>query len=172
MSCLYKIPLLFQSSSSNQQVLATLPLLPVPQQAPYSMKLSAFASLAFLALAQAAPINKISLLKNVFAIPLTRDPHFKPSARAQIAKMHLRYPGTRILQGTTAKIPVIDVKPDLEYYGSVSVGTPAQVFKLYVCRMASGLFNWEAMKTDMTPTLFFVLAYPTLAHRYAATLIR
>ncbi|KAF9955291.1 Type I transmembrane sorting receptor [Mortierella alpina] len=95
------------------------------------MKLSAFASLAVLALAQAAPINKISLLKNAFAIPLTRDPHFKPSARAQIAKMHLRYPGTRILQGTTAKIPVIDVKPDLEYYGSVSVGTPAQVFKLY-----------------------------------------
>ncbi|KAF9926970.1 hypothetical protein BGZ67_007801 [Mortierella alpina] len=94
------------------------------------MRIFALASLAIFALAQAAPINKTSPLKNVYAIPLTRNPHFMPSARAQFAKMHVRYPGTRILKGTTGEIPLIDVKPDLEYYGSVSVGTPAQVFKL------------------------------------------
>ncbi|KAF9574925.1 hypothetical protein EC968_004926 [Mortierella alpina] len=94
------------------------------------MKISAVATLAIFALAQAAPINKTSPLKNAYVIPLTRDPRFMPSARAQIAKMHARYPGTRILKGTTGKIPLTDVKLDLEYYGSVSVGTPAQVFKL------------------------------------------
>ena len=94
------------------------------------MKISASASLAVLALAHAAPINKSFPLKNVYTIPLTRDPHFKPSTHAQIAKMNKRYPGTRILHSTTGDVPIVDVMPDLEYHGSVSVGTPAQVFKL------------------------------------------
>ncbi|CAO3570748.1 unnamed protein product [Mortierella alpina] len=94
------------------------------------MKISAFASLTVLALAHAAPINKSFSLKNVYTIPLTRDPHFKPSTHAQIAKMNKRYPGTRILHSTTGDVPIVDVMPDLEYHGSVSVGTPAQAFKL------------------------------------------
>ncbi|KAF9282791.1 hypothetical protein BGZ68_005749 [Mortierella alpina] len=89
-----------------------------------------FAFLAILALTQAAPVGKVSPPKKVYVIPLTRNPHYRPSARAQIAKMHMRYPGTRILPRTTGEVSLTDVKPDLEYYGSVSVGTPAQVFKL------------------------------------------
>jgi hypothetical protein len=62
------------------------------------------------------------------AVPLTRNPNYKHNTKAQIAKLNARYPGIKIL--ATGSVPLVNVHPDLEYYGTVSVGTPAQKFKL------------------------------------------
>ncbi|KAI7819008.1 hypothetical protein BC939DRAFT_521280 [Gamsiella multidivaricata] len=107
------------------------------------MKITALVSLAaaVLAFTDASPIHKND--SKGHAVPLTRNPHFKHNTKAQIAKLNKRYPGLNILVGSTGKVPLTDVSPDLEYYGSVSVGTPAQVFKLdfdTVFRMARIFF--------------------------------
>ncbi|KAF9904531.1 1,3-beta-glucanosyltransferase [Linnemannia zychae] len=65
-----------------------------------------------------------------FAVPLTRNPHFKPNAQVQIAKLNRRYPGLNVHAASSGRIPLTNVHPDLEYYGTVTVGTPAQSFKL------------------------------------------
>ncbi|KAF9207290.1 hypothetical protein BGZ49_000772 [Haplosporangium sp. Z 27] len=93
------------------------------------MKITALVSLAaaVLAFAEASPI-KIST-KHGHAIPLSRNPNYKPNTKAQIAKMSARY-GNKALSGSTGTVPLTNVNHDVEYYGSVSVGTPAQVFKL------------------------------------------
>ncbi|KAF8921689.1 hypothetical protein BGZ58_004012 [Dissophora ornata] len=61
---------------------------------------------------------------------MTRNPHFKHNVKAQMAKMNKRYPGINILSGSSGTVPLTNVNPDLEYYGTVSVGTPAQKFTL------------------------------------------
>ncbi|KAG0304803.1 hypothetical protein BGZ97_001339, partial [Linnemannia gamsii] len=63
------------------------------------------------------------------ASPIARRPHPAASS-AQMAKLNKRYPGVNILAGSSGKVPLTDVSPDLEYYGTVSVGTPAQNVKL------------------------------------------
>ncbi|KAF9923356.1 hypothetical protein FBU30_006572 [Linnemannia zychae] len=94
------------------------------------MKVTALVSLAVavLAIADASPL-KVSP-KHGHAVPLTRNPNYKHNTKAQIAKMNRRYPGINILAGSTGSVPLTDVSPDLEYYGTVSVGTPGQNFKL------------------------------------------
>ncbi|KAF8975338.1 hypothetical protein BGZ46_009201 [Entomortierella lignicola] len=81
-------------------------------------------TVAVLAFSEAAPNP------NGHSVPLTRNPHFKHNTKAQIAKLNKRYPGLKILAGSTGKVPLTNVHPDVEYYGSVSVGSPAQVVKL------------------------------------------
>ncbi|KAF9583774.1 hypothetical protein BGW38_008574 [Lunasporangiospora selenospora] len=77
------------------------------------------------AIVQASPIHEQSedqtVKSQAFTVPLTRDPRFKHNTLLQIQKIHRRYGVSRI--GT---LPIKDVHPDLEYYGTVSVGTPAQ----------------------------------------------
>ncbi|GJJ70344.1 hypothetical protein EMPS_02693 [Entomortierella parvispora] len=92
------------------------------------MKIFALVSLAaaVLAFAEASPVKS----HPGHAVPLTRNPHFKHNTKAQIAKLNHRYPGLKILSGSTGNVPLTDVSPDLEYYGTVAVGTPAQNFKL------------------------------------------
>ncbi|KAG0330537.1 hypothetical protein BGZ99_000007 [Dissophora globulifera] len=89
------------------------------------MKVTALVSLAVavLAFAEAAPSPK------GHAVPLTRNPHFKHNTKAQMAKINRRYPNVNVLAGS-GHVPLVNVHPDLEYYGSVSVGSPAQVVKL------------------------------------------
>ncbi|GJJ70347.1 hypothetical protein EMPS_02696 [Entomortierella parvispora] len=92
------------------------------------MKITALVSVAAAIVAIAEAGNP-----NGHSIPLTRNPHFKHNTPAQIAKLNARYPGLNINKATTVKsgkVPVTDVHPDLEYYGTVSVGTPAQKVKL------------------------------------------
>ncbi|KAF9995148.1 hypothetical protein BGZ79_011177 [Entomortierella chlamydospora] len=92
------------------------------------MKIATLATLtvAVLAFAEAAPNPK------GHSVPLTRNPHFKHNTRAQIEKLNKRYPSLNINRssGSSGKVPLTNVNPDLEYYGSVSVGSPAQVVKL------------------------------------------
>ncbi|KAI8351016.1 hypothetical protein B0O80DRAFT_388706 [Mortierella sp. GBAus27b] len=59
---------------------------------------------------------------------MTRNPNFKHNVHAQINKLNKRYPGISIL--ASGKVGLTDVHPDTEYYGTVSVGTPGQNFKL------------------------------------------
>ncbi|KAI1315953.1 hypothetical protein EDD11_010591 [Mortierella claussenii] len=93
------------------------------------MKITALVSLAaaVLAITEAAPLEFQP--KHGHAIPLSRNPNFKHNTKAQINKMNARY-GNRVLAGSTGTVPLVNVNHDVEYYGSVSVGSPAQVFKL------------------------------------------
>ncbi|KAG0053849.1 hypothetical protein BGZ83_000323 [Gryganskiella cystojenkinii] len=108
------------------------------------MKITALVSLAaaVLAFADASPIarrpnhalpNSVGSSSKVahkgHAIPLTRNPHFKHNTKAQMAKMNKRYPGINLAAGS-GHVPLTDAPTDLEYYGTVSVGTPAQDVKL------------------------------------------
>ncbi|KFH63283.1 hypothetical protein MVEG_10693 [Podila verticillata NRRL 6337] len=97
------------------------------------MKITALVSLAVavLAFTEASPIDRRPHPSAAgHSVPLTRNKNYKPNAKAQIAKLNARYPGLKILAGSSGKVPLTDVAPDTEYYGSVSIGTPAQVVKL------------------------------------------
>lgn len=101
------------------------------------MKITALVSLAaaLLTLSGAAPINRrphgtSHIVRKGHPVPLTRNPRFKHNTHAQVAKLNQRYPGINILTGSSGKVPLTDVRPDLEYFGTVSVGTPAQDVKL------------------------------------------
>ncbi|KAG0305938.1 hypothetical protein BGZ98_003268 [Dissophora globulifera] len=97
--------------------------------------LVSLAAAAMLAMTDAAPINRRPhgttnrTLRAGHAIPLTRNSNYKQNTRGHIAKLNRRYPGINIL-ASTGNVPLTDSNPDLEYYGTVSVGTPAQDFKL------------------------------------------
>ncbi|KAG0086705.1 Type I transmembrane sorting receptor [Podila epicladia] len=75
-------------------------------------------------------------------IPLSFNPNHQRNFRKTMAKLAARYPQLglhippeQVIVGAqdkagTGKVPLTDVGPDSEYYGSVSVGTPAQVMRL------------------------------------------
>ncbi|KAF9434138.1 1,3-beta-glucanosyltransferase [Entomortierella beljakovae] len=86
-------------------------------------------AVAVLAFVDAIPINRRPHgARKGHAVGLSRNPHFKHNTRAQMNKLNHRYPGINILSAGT--VPLTDVSPDLEYYGTVSIGTPAQDVKL------------------------------------------
>ncbi|KAI1297771.1 hypothetical protein EDD11_006977 [Mortierella claussenii] len=68
------------------------------------------------------------------AVPLVRNVNHKKNFHAQIAKLAHRYPQLNLKKHSThvnaaggqGKVPIVDVGPDSEYYGSVSVGSPPQ----------------------------------------------
>ncbi|KAF9540622.1 hypothetical protein EC957_003964 [Mortierella hygrophila] len=92
------------------------------------MRITALVSLAaaVLAFADASPL-KFSP-KHGHAVPLTRNPNYRHNTQAQINKMNARYGNIRA--ASTGKVPLVNVDQDIEYYGTVSVGTPAQNVKL------------------------------------------
>ncbi|KAF9402913.1 1,3-beta-glucanosyltransferase [Mortierella sp. AD011] len=93
------------------------------------MKITALVSLAaaVLAFADASPVHRPS--HRGTAVSLTRNSNYKHNVHAEINKLNKRYPSLQIL-AESGTVPLTDVNPDVEYYGSVSVGTPAQVVKL------------------------------------------
>ncbi|KAG0324686.1 hypothetical protein BGZ99_001572 [Dissophora globulifera] len=66
------------------------------------------------------------------AVPLIRNVHHKKNFHAQIAKLAHRYPELKLNTNATMSlaatggVPLTDVGPDSEYYGQVSIGSPAQ----------------------------------------------
>ncbi|KAG0050324.1 hypothetical protein BGZ89_003881 [Linnemannia elongata] len=98
--------------------------------------------------ASASPIN-VNNRTTTYAVPLTRNPYFKPNAQAQVAKLNRRYPDLKVLVGSIGSVPLTDVYPDLEYYGTVSVGTPAQALKLNFDTGSSD--TWFPSSTCNTP---------------------
>ena len=119
---------LFQDLHTNPHHLQDLNTAPYP----IIMKIAALFSLAaaVLTVTDAKPIAHRHPHHKGHVVPMVRNPHFKHNVKAQIAKMNTRYPGINILSGSSGTVPLTNVNPDLEYYGTVSIGTPAQDFKL------------------------------------------
>ena len=96
------------------------------------MKITALVSLAVavLAVTEASPVARRPH-HDGHAVALTRRENYTHNTYAQLRKMSARYPQLQIkVTGSSGSVPLTDVSPDLEYYGSVNIGTPAQVFKL------------------------------------------
>ena len=81
------------------------------------MKITALVSLAVavLAFTEASPIDRRPHPSSAgHSVPLTRNKNYKPNAKAQIAKLNARYPGLKILAGSSGSVPLTDVAPDTE----------------------------------------------------------
>ncbi|KAG0163389.1 hypothetical protein DFQ28_011755 [Apophysomyces sp. BC1034] len=66
-------------------------------------------------------------------VPLETNPHFKRNATAAVlkarAKFHKHLVST-VSDSSSGTIPMTDYQNDVEYYGTIEVGTPAQSLKL------------------------------------------
>ncbi|KAF9433086.1 hypothetical protein BGZ76_009904 [Entomortierella beljakovae] len=90
-------------------------------------------AVAALAFTEAAPTSPTA---DGHAIPMVRNEKHVRDFRASMAKLAHRYPELGLVvppglqihtdAGGIGKVPLVDVGPDSEYYGSISVGTPAQ----------------------------------------------
>ncbi|KAG0345936.1 Type I transmembrane sorting receptor [Podila humilis] len=102
------------------------------------MKIISLVTLAFalLIFSDANPIGRRPRPNNAgHSVPVFCKANYKQSGRAQPAKLSARYsqlgldtrfPTLRNNAATSGRVPLTDVDNDLEYYGSVSVGIPAQ----------------------------------------------
>ena len=73
-------------------------------------------------------------------VPLTKNTNYKPNARAALRKAVAKFNKGKITPNVTGgggsstdgsgTVPVTDDSNDLEYYGTVSIGTPPQNFKI------------------------------------------
>ncbi|KAG9066462.1 hypothetical protein KI688_001688 [Linnemannia hyalina] len=98
------------------------------------MKLALLLSLA---LATTTTFSNASPLdEGIGAVPLVLNPDYIHNTPAHIQKLNKRYPNIKIKAGEgfvsacTGKVGLVNVNPDLEYYGVVKVGTPAQTLNL------------------------------------------
>ncbi|KAG0305939.1 hypothetical protein BGZ98_003269 [Dissophora globulifera] len=98
------------------------------------MKFTAIVSMAIaaVALTDAAPINRRpSPSTTGHSVSLTRNDNYQHNTHAQIVKLNRRYPSLRVLAtATSGNVSLTNVKPDIEYFGTVLVGTPPQKVKL------------------------------------------
>lgn len=101
---------------------------------------SSCVALVAMALAvEAAPSGK------KLSIPLARNENYKPSAKRAIAKAKAKYGAKHAinplkhvpagalnhdLEARSGSVPVTDYENDIEYYGTISVGTPGQNLKI------------------------------------------
>lgn len=99
------------------------------------MKLTLLLSLA-LAATTTAFSNASPLDDGIGAVPLILNPDYVHNTPTQIQKLNKRYPNIKIKAGEgpvpagTGEVGLVNVNPDLEYYGAVKVGTPAQTLNL------------------------------------------
>ncbi|KAI9301112.1 rhizopuspepsin 6 precursor [Cunninghamella echinulata] len=98
------------------------------------MKLSLCASLllASATLLSAAPTHVSHIPTKGHTFGLTKNPNYKPDALRSLNKTKAKY--AKYLGVATAEsvgtVPMTDYENDVEYYGTVTVGTPGQKFKL------------------------------------------
>jgi hypothetical protein len=75
------------------------------------------------------------------SVPLKKNDAYKPNAKNAVAKAVAKFskhkisplagvPGGLTTDGGTGTVPVTDYQNDVEYYGTVGIGTPAQNFKI------------------------------------------
>ncbi|CAO3619091.1 unnamed protein product [Cunninghamella blakesleeana] len=98
------------------------------------MKLSLCASLllASATLLSAAPAHVSHIPEKSHAFGLTKNPNYKPDALRSLNKAKAKY--AKYLGVATAEsvgtVPMTDYENDVEYYGSITVGTPGVELKL------------------------------------------
>lgn len=101
----------------------------------FTLVSSSIALLVMALAADAAPGGKI------LSVPLQANSNYKPNVKAALAKATAKYvkhkinpllnvPGGLASTEGTGTVPVTDYEIDVEYYGTVSIGTPAQNFKI------------------------------------------
>ena len=94
------------------------------------MKFTALLSLTasvVLVLTDASPFKR----PGGFAIPLHRRENFQRNTPAHVAKVNRRYNfDSHLARRSVGKEPLVNFGPDIEFYGNVSIGTPAQVLNL------------------------------------------
>lgn len=118
------------------------------------MKIAALVSLAVavLAFTEASPIDRRPHPSAAgHSVPLTRNKNYKPNAKAQIAKLNARYPGLKILAGSSGQVPLTDVSPDTEV--------------IYLSRNKIGLCE-EAVELDINSDQFDHLVLRKRLRRY------
>ncbi|KAL0092318.1 rhizopuspepsinogen precursor [Phycomyces blakesleeanus] len=92
---------------------------------------------AFLAIASFSAVNCAHLVPTIpkqstHTFTLTNNPSFKPNATRAILKARGKYArsSNRTTSFATGIVPMIDYEGDVEYYGTIKVGTPPQSLKL------------------------------------------
>ncbi|KAF9973082.1 hypothetical protein BGZ73_003724 [Actinomortierella ambigua] len=106
------------------------------------MKTTVFITVAtaIVAVASALPatVSKSSPSPKGFSVSLTYNKNFKPDTRSELQRLNQRYPTLKLSQnfpfldqprnavGTSGSVPVTNHARDLEYYGTINVGTPGQ----------------------------------------------
>ncbi|KAI8339342.1 rhizopuspepsin II [Chlamydoabsidia padenii] len=100
-------------------------------------------------LLNAAPTTQKSV-----TFPLSANPNFKPNPKAAVAKARAKYYKhlTDVSTFGVGTVPMTDDSGDLEYYGTVSVGTPAQNFKLDFDTGSSDLWFASTLCTSCSST--------------------
>ncbi|KAI9012059.1 rhizopuspepsin 6 precursor [Phycomyces nitens] len=97
-----------------------------------SASIAALLAIASFSAVKAAPTVSTVPTGNTHTFTLTNNPSFKPNATRAVLKARGKYARfsndpTTFASGT---VPMIDYGGDIEYYGTVKVGTPAQSLKL------------------------------------------
>lgn len=66
------------------------------------------------------------------SFPLKRNANFKANAKASVAKAVAKFAtvSKATTTASTGTVPVTDYENDVEYYGTITIGTPAQSFKV------------------------------------------
>ncbi|CAO3595736.1 unnamed protein product [Absidia cylindrospora] len=89
-------------------------------------------SLCIALLATTATLLNAAPTEKTKTFPLTANPKFKPNPKNAVAKARAKYYKhlVNVSADGEGEIPLTDVEGDLEYYGTVAVGTPPQNLKL------------------------------------------
>lgn len=99
---------------------------------------------------QAAPAAKS---QGHARFPLTKNPNFKPNATAAVLRTMAKFAALLPTASDEGTIPVTDYEYDVEYYGTVYVGTPGQALKLDFDTGSSDL--WFGMLKSVLPKIIF-----------------
>ncbi|KAF9164448.1 hypothetical protein DFQ26_001422 [Actinomortierella ambigua] len=110
------------------------------------MKIASFFTVAtaILSIASALPatVSKTSPPPRGFSVSLERNKNFKQNTRAELTMLNKRYPALQLTHrfqflshlrnaaGTSGTVPVTNHPRDVEYYGTITVGTPGQTLKM------------------------------------------